>query len=92
MGLGLIPSCQGKGYGSEAISWALQWAFDSAGMHRVSVKAFEYNTGARRLYEKLGLVHEGTIREMFWHDGRWWADFEYGILDHEWRARQGGKE
>ena len=41
-----------------------------AGLHRVSVKVFEYNDGARRLYEKLGFTHEGTIRENWWYDGQ----------------------
>jgi len=89
IGLGLLPSHQGKGYGSEAIQWALQWGFESAGLHRVTVKAFEYNDGARRLYERFGFIHEGTIRETWWHDGRWWADYEYGMLEEEWRVRQG---
>jgi RimJ/RimL family protein N-acetyltransferase len=86
--IGLSPSYQGKGYGTEAINWALQWAFKSAGMHRVTVKAFEYNSGARRLYERLGFKHEGTIRETLWHDGRWWDDYVYGMLEGEWRAQQ----
>ena len=29
----IIPAYQGKGYGKEAISWALDWAFRIAGMH-----------------------------------------------------------
>ncbi len=85
MGLGLLPAYQGKGYGSEAIRWTLDWAFDMAGMHRVMIKAFEYNYGARKLYERLGFKHEGIAREMFWHNGRFWDDYEYGMLDREWR-------
>ncbi|KAK3669355.1 hypothetical protein LTR78_010778 [Recurvomyces mirabilis] len=59
-----------------------------AGLHRVTVKAFEYNEGARRLYERLGFTHEGTIRETSWYDGRWWADYEYGMIESEWGAKQ----
>ncbi|KAK4553807.1 hypothetical protein LTR86_008982 [Recurvomyces mirabilis] len=88
IGLSLLPSHQGKGYGSEVIQWALRWAFQMAGLHRVTVKAFEYNEGARRLYDRLGFTHEGTIRETWWYGGRWWADYEYGMLESEWRAKQ----
>jgi RimJ/RimL family protein N-acetyltransferase len=88
IGLGLTPAAQGQGYGSEAIEWALDWAFQSAGMHRVAVKAFEYNEGACRLYERLQFKFEGRAREAFWHNGRWWDDVEYGMLEHEWRARR----
>ena len=92
LGIGLLPGYQGKGFGSEAIKWALRWAFGSAGLHRVAVKALEYNEGARRLSERLGFKHEGTVRETWWHDGRWWADFEYGMLEGEWQTRERGDD
>ncbi|KAK5171780.1 uncharacterized protein LTR77_003416 [Saxophila tyrrhenica] len=91
MGLGLLPDYQGKGYGSEAIEWALQWAFLDAGLHRVGIKAFQYNTGARKLYEKLGFKLEGTAREIWWHAGRWWDDVQFGMLEKEWRERREGR-
>jgi RimJ/RimL family protein N-acetyltransferase len=31
----ISPDYQGKGYGSESITWALNWAFGVAGMHSV---------------------------------------------------------
>ncbi|TKA32072.1 hypothetical protein B0A50_01319 [Salinomyces thailandicus] len=84
IGIDILPEYQGKGYGSEAIRWVLRWAFMAAGMHRVSIGAFEYNTGAIRLYEKLGFKKEGCIRENFWHEGRFWNDVHFGMLASEW--------
>jgi RimJ/RimL family protein N-acetyltransferase len=35
LGITLATPYQGKGYGTEAITWALDWAFRVAGMHAV---------------------------------------------------------
>ena len=92
IGIDIIGPHQGQGYGSEAIRWALDWAFDTAGLHRVTIEAFEYNDGAKRLYEKIGFKYEGCVREMFWHAGRWWDDLHYGIIDREWREIRGKRQ
>lgn len=38
VGLDILPHFQGKGYGSEAINWALDYAFRLAGLHRVRIR------------------------------------------------------
>ncbi|KAF7191937.1 putative N-acetyltransferase YnaD [Pseudocercospora fuligena] len=85
IGIDIIKPYQGQGYGTEAIEWILEWAFETAGMHRVAIQCFEYNEGARRLYERIGFKHEGTSREMLYHRGRWWDDLQFGMLDREWQ-------
>ncbi len=88
LGIQLLKDHQGQGYGSEAIRWALDWAFNAAGLHRVNILCFEWNFVARKLYEKMGLKHEGTTRELFWHDGRFWDEYRFGVLDREWKEMQ----
>lgn len=83
---------QSNGYGSEAIRWVLSWAFDVAGLHRVNIRCFEWNFGARRLYERLGFKLEGRSRELLWFQGRFWDDFQFGILEREWREMKGKEE
>lgn len=46
-----------------------------------------YNHGARRLYERLGFVFEGSLRESAWYDGAWHDELMMGMLESEWRAR-----
>ena len=93
VGIDIIHEHQGKGYGSEAIRWCLDWAFDVAGLHRVAIRAFEWNEGARRLYEKIGFTFEGRAREELFYRGRWWDGYQFGMLDWEWRKirEEGGK-
>lgn len=90
--LDIVKEHQGKGYGTEAIQWALQWAFETAGLHRVGIRAFEWNYGARRLYERLGFKPEGQTRELLFYKGRFWDDFQFGMLEREWREKQGDQD
>ena len=89
LGLDILPQYQGQGYGSEAIRWALDYAFSRTGMHKVRICAFEWNEGACRLYRKLGFKEEGRNREAMWHEGRFWDVVELGMLDREWWAMEG---
>lgn len=84
VGIDILPEWQGKGYGSEAIRWALDYAFRKAGLHKVRVRAFEWNVGAIKLYERIGFKHEGRERESLWHEGRFWDGIEMGMIDREW--------
>ncbi|KAF1931112.1 acyl-CoA N-acyltransferase [Didymella exigua CBS 183.55] len=88
IGIDILPWFQGKGYGREAIEWALYYAFRRAGLHRVKITAFEWNTGALRFYEKVGFKVEGREREALWHEGRFWDQVVLGMLEGEWRAMQ----
>lgn len=75
---------QKQGYGAEAILWAIEWAFQHANMHRVSIGAFAYNEGAVRLYQRLGFVLEGRTRECAWYNGKYHDTIEMGMLRDEW--------
>jgi RimJ/RimL family protein N-acetyltransferase len=86
IGIHLASDYQRKGYGSETIKWILNWAFQMAGLHRVGITCFSYNPGARRLYERLGFVYEGSERESLWYDGEWHNNLFLGMLMSEWRV------
>ncbi|KAF2151048.1 acyl-CoA N-acyltransferase [Myriangium duriaei CBS 260.36] len=89
LSLSISRQYQGKGYGSEAIQWCLNWAFHHANMHRVEIGALEYNTGAVRLYEKLGFVIEGRKRQSVWYQGEYRDVIELAMLRPEWEAKYG---
>jgi len=92
MGIALAAPFQNQGYGSEAINWALDWAFRFGGYHRVSLGTVGYNERADHVYRKLGFVMEGREREAHWHDRNWYDMISYGMLEHEWAALRGIQE
>jgi RimJ/RimL family protein N-acetyltransferase len=87
IGISIASEYQGQGYGSEAIKWILNWAFQMAGLHRVGIGGFSYNPGALKLYERLGFVYEGREREAVWYDGGWHDYVFFGMLEGESRVR-----
>jgi RimJ/RimL family protein N-acetyltransferase len=83
----LSEEYRGKGYGTEATKWAVDWAFNYAGVHRIELWSFSYNKAAIRLWEKLGFKLEGKKRENVWFQRRWFDTALYSILEQEWERR-----
>ncbi len=77
----------GKGYGSAAISRVLDHAFGELGLHKVWLMVFSHNTRSRGIYQRLGFVEEGVLREEYFHDGQWHDMVRMSMLSREWRAR-----
>jgi RimJ/RimL family protein N-acetyltransferase len=91
------PAHRGRGLGTEAIPLVLAYAFgappDGLGLHRVSLDVLSINPRARILYESLGFVAEGRLRESH-RDGEFWCDsIVMAILEDDYRAglEQGGQ-
>lgn len=78
----------GKGYAGEAIGLMLDHAFDELGLHRVLLHAYAFNTRGLRVYEKLGFVREGVLREDHFAEGRFHDTIVMGLLAREWWARR----
>jgi RimJ/RimL family protein N-acetyltransferase len=83
-GIEIKPGQQGYGYGTETVRWALDWAFKTAGLHRVQLQVYEWNQRVRKIYESVGFKIEGRLRQALWSDGQWWDEIIMGILDNEW--------
>jgi hypothetical protein len=48
-----------------------------------------FNQRARRVYEKVGFVLEGTLRDALQFDGQWVDSHLMSILAHEWNDHRG---
>ncbi|GGL10841.1 aminoglycoside N(6')-acetyltransferase [Sphaerisporangium melleum] len=83
----VAPGARGCGVGEALVGAVQRVAFDEMGVHRVSLGVFTHNATAVRLYERLGFVREGTLREVATANGVWWSSFEMSILADEWRSR-----
>ncbi|MHB8332967.1 MAG: GNAT family N-acetyltransferase [Candidatus Dormibacteria bacterium] len=75
---------RGRGYGLEAVSMALRYAFHELCLHRLSLDVIASNEPAISLYRKLGFQEEGRLRERVLRDGQT-SDLLYmGLLRREW--------
>ncbi|HEY8718245.1 GNAT family protein [Pengzhenrongella sp.] len=80
------PGSRGRGLGSEAIGLVLELAFDGLGLHRVGLDVLAINPRAQALYEGMGFVVEGRLREAYRVDDRFSDAIVMGILEEEYRA------
>lgn len=79
----------GRGLGTEAARLVLAHAFETVGLNRVSLEVYAFNPRARRAYERLGFVHEGTLRQALLWDGAWVDAEVMSILASEWSRHRG---
>lgn len=77
----------GKGYGFEAMTLLLDYAFLELNLHRVSLRVFSFNHKAIKLYEKIGFVHEGSSRQSLYRNGDWHDIVHMGILQSEYASK-----
>jgi RimJ/RimL family protein N-acetyltransferase len=56
-----------------------------AGVNRVGLEVYDFNPRARHVYEKIGFVHEGTMRETLLWDGERVDVHMMGLLASDWK-------
>jgi RimJ/RimL family protein N-acetyltransferase len=76
----------GKGYGTEATTLMVRYAFDTLNLNRVWLHVFEFNERGLRAYEKVGFKREGVLRQNCFRDGRYWDTIVMGVLRDEWQT------
>ena len=77
----------GKGYGTEATRLVVRYAFGELHLNRVQLHVYEYNLRGIRIYEKVGFLREGVLRQEHVYDGRFWDTVVMAILREEWKKR-----
>jgi RimJ/RimL family protein N-acetyltransferase len=80
---------RGRGLGTEATRLILGHAFEYVGLHRVDLEVYDFNPRARRVYEKVGFVFEGTLRDALHWEGAWIDAHVMSILAPEWAQHRG---
>ncbi|MYV06125.1 MULTISPECIES: GNAT family N-acetyltransferase [Furfurilactobacillus] len=86
VGIAIVESQQGHGYGTDALRIILKFAFDELNMHRVHLEVNGNNAGAIHIYERVGFKREGVNVGALYQDGQRIDRYSYGILQTEWRA------
>lgn len=76
----------GQGLMTEAATAATRWAFETLGLHKVTVMCVEENVGSRRVMEKVGFRLVGRAEEDVWRDGRWHATLKHELTATAWAA------
>ena len=79
----------GKGYATEAMELIIEFGFNQLNLNMIFLGVVVSNTRAAALYERLGFVEEGRLRQRVYRDGHYHDELSMSILRTEWLARQG---
>ncbi|MBS0178796.1 MAG: GNAT family N-acetyltransferase [Nitrospira sp.] len=77
-----------RGFGTEVVTALLEYGFNSLTLHRLYAPHFHTNPASGRVLQKVGMTHEGRLREHYLRFGQR-IDVElYGMLRQEFIARR----
>ncbi len=75
------PDFWNKGMATEAVNAALDYCFDTLGLHRVEAGCAVENLASVRVIEKVGMKFEGTARQILPLESGWADGHSYAILN-----------
>ncbi|MGW6602193.1 GNAT family N-acetyltransferase [Streptomyces sp. NPDC055036] len=90
--IALVPNAHGRGLGTEATRLIVGYGFEQLSLHRISLEVYTFNPRARRVYEKVGFVPEGVMREALLWEGDRVGAVVMSILAPEWFKHRGQPE
>ena len=71
LGICIDPSCQGKGYGKQAIITIERYLQEIFNLRKLTLKVLEENHVAIHLYKTLAYQNVGIYKEHFYNKGLW---------------------
>jgi RimJ/RimL family protein N-acetyltransferase len=90
IGLGLLPSARGKGYGTDAVAVLCHYAFVVRGLHRLQIETLSDNVAMLRSAERNGFAREGVLRSAAWVMGEFLDQVLLGLLVRDWKPATPG--
>jgi RimJ/RimL family protein N-acetyltransferase len=78
---------RGQGIGTRAVRLALEYAWNTLNLHRVSLATLAHNTRAVASYRSAGFKEEGRLREASYIDGQWCDITIMAALRHDCVSR-----
>ena len=87
IGYWLGEGYQGNGIMTKVAKALTDYAFDYLKLNKVEIRAAVENNRSRSIPERLGYVHEGTIRDAEWLYDHFVDHAVYGVLAREWNIK-----
>ncbi|MBY8340969.1 GNAT family N-acetyltransferase [Streptomyces spinosirectus] len=85
IGLGLLPSARGKGYGTDVVAVLCHYGFVVRSLHRLQIETLADNVAMLTSAERNGFVREGVLRSSAWVMGEFLDQVLLGLLVEEWK-------
>ena len=71
------------GFGTDSLKSLINYGFSDLNLNKIWCEVYDNNTSIN-VYKRLGFVHEGTMRENYYNEGRYWDSHFLSVLSREW--------
>ncbi len=92
IGLDIFDHCKGMGLAAPIYNWLLNYLFNDLNMHSVYLEVLETNERAKHIYQKLGFVLDGILRERIYRDGKYIDYLMFSLLKSEYNKRKNSEQ
>ena len=75
---------KGRGVAKKASRLILEYGFKTLGMNRIYLYTETENVAAQKLFERVGFIKEGVIRQDIFSHGKYVDRIAYGFLRGDW--------
>ena len=79
----LIIGEKGKGIGRQVVKLLIQYCFDILRFHRLWLDVYEDNERGIHLYQSIGFVQEGKLRDVIRHEDSYRSLLLFSLLQNE---------
>ena len=76
------------GYGSDALRTLIKYGFEDLNLNRIWCEVYDNNTSIE-VYKHLGFKMEGTLRQNYYNEGKFWDSHVLGMLKGEYERKKG---
>lgn len=73
------------GYAEESCRLLFDYGFMELGLEKIWTELYEFDSKKLILYQNLGMQIDGTLRNQYYYDGKWWNSRILSILSNEWK-------
>ena len=75
------------GYAEEAVQLLANYVFNELNLHKIWTEIYEFDLKKMALYEKLGFLQDGFLRDNYFYDGRWWGSIILSLIAGQYRKQ-----
>jgi ribosomal-protein-serine acetyltransferase len=86
IGYWLDAAHQGRGVITRSVAALVEYLFEEAGLHRVTIQCGTGNHRSCAIPQRLGFRREGVLREAEWVNDHWVDLVVWGMLADDWKA------
>ena len=77
----------GKGFAKEALIGIIAYCFKKLDLNRIGAEIYDFNKRSIKLFQGLGFIQEGIIREAVRKKEGFRNEIIFGLLKKEWKEK-----